>query len=65
VDLANMLLPTVSLVPILLESMLHYVLVLLDIMKILTVLVKNVTTLVPPVLLITLVPDVMITKEDN
>jgi hypothetical protein len=47
------------------ESMLQLVIVLLDIMKILTVLVKNVTTLVPPVLLITLVPDVMITKEDN
>jgi hypothetical protein len=41
------------------------VIVLPDIMKILTVPVKNVTTLVPPVPLITLVPDVMITKEEN
>jgi hypothetical protein len=44
-------LPTVSLVLIVLESMLHFVLVPPDIMKILTVLVKNVLINVPLVTL--------------
>lgn len=47
------------------ESMLQFVIVLLVIMKTLTVPVKNVTTVVPPVLLITDVLDVVISKEEK
>lgn len=45
--------------------MLQFVIVLLVIMKTLTVPVKNVTTVVPPVLLITDVLDVVISKEEK